>query len=206
MDEELKCPQCGAERSGPDSPCPACSWIPEGYELDPEKKEWFYIVKNRYKGPFTAPKMRELIRDTTVVKDTLVFQEGKQLATTAEKSPFRDEFLVEITPPPLKLLSDRWCECLMAVPPFLCILLSGFLKPGLYFWAAVAVIYFGLNALFLTKDVKECRNRGFDFFEQWMYAGIVAPPIYLLPRAQNTNHRFAYSIAWLVFAVIFFLR
>ena len=206
MDGELKCPVCGAERSGEDAPCPSCSWVPEGYELDPDKKEWFYIVKNRYKGPFTAVRMRELIRDTTIVKETLVWQEGKQLATTAEKSPFRDEFLVEITPPPLKLLSDKYAEGLMAVPPFLIILLSAFLKPGPIAWAIMGVLYVGLGLLFLIKDRKEVESRGFDIMEPWMYIGCVAAPVYLIPRAERTNKKHIYSIAWLIFMVIFFLR
>ena len=206
MDEELKCPQCGAERSGKDAPCSSCSWVPEGYVLDPEKKEWFYIVKSRYKGPFTAPKIRELIRDTTILEDTLIWQEGRQLATTAGKSPFRDEFLVPITPPREKLLSDKFAECLMVVPPFLCIILAAFLKPGVASYAILLGAYLVLNWLFLSQDLQQVERVGYDIMEPWMYIGIVFPPLYLLPRALRTNKKIAYAIAWCVFAAIFFLR
>jgi len=204
--KEIKCPMCGAELATEQTPCASCSWIPEGYELDPTKKEWFYIVKSRYKGPFTAVQMREMIRDTTIVADTLIWQEGRQLATTAGKSPFKDEFLVEIIPSPLKLLSDKYAECLMAFPAFICILLSGFIELNLISGIIFAVVYLGLSFWFMMLDIKECKNRGFDIMEPWMYLGAVIAPIYLIPRAERTNKKYLYSLAWLFFVILFFCR
>ncbi len=206
MEEEIRCPVCNETLQEEGMPCSACGWIPEGYTLDPDKKEWFYVVGSRYKGPFTPLRIRELIKDTTISENTLLWQENKRYATTAGKSPFKDEFLVPITPPPLKLLSDRYALSLMSVPVFVCIIISAFLKPTLAAFAILALIYLVLGYIFLRADIKEVKKRGFDFFEKWMYFGIVIAPLYLLPRAEHTNKKFMYSLAWVIFVLIFFLR
>lgn len=206
MDEKITCPMCGSELPTNETPCSMCGWIPEGYELDPKKKDWYYIVKSRYKGPFTPPKMRELIQDTTIKEDTLVWQEGCQFASTAGKSPFKDEFLVPITPPPYKLISDKYVKCLMTAPPFIGIIMSAFLKANIISYLLILAVFVGLGILFIKLDQKEIKKYGFDIMESWMYIGILIAPLYLLPRAERTNKKYMYSLAWLLFVLILFAR
>lgn len=206
--EERRCPQCGAEIAPGAEDCDKCGAIfaqTEKADLTDPKKRWYYAYRSRYKGPYTAARMAELMRDTTISEDTMVWKDGDKYARAAADSAFSDIFLEEIKTPPAKLVKDNYFIAFSALPAIFCAVLSVFLKPVAASYIILAAVYLVFSALFLANDRKELAKQGISL-ESYTWVGIVLAPVYMLPRLQKTNRRYAYILLWAVLVVIFFFR
>jgi len=202
------CPQCGAEIEDGAEDCESCGAIfaeTKKADLSDPKKCWYYAYKSRYKGPYTAARMAELMRDTTILKSTMVWKDGDKYARTADESAFADIFLEEIKPPAAKLVNDSYFIAFCVLPTIFCAVLSSFLAKSAASYFILALAYLAFSALFLSKDFKELKSKGIEL-ENWTRAGIVLAPLYIVPRLEKTSKRYAYVLLWVAMIALFFFR
>lgn len=207
-EEESRCPRCGAVISPGAEDCDKCGAIfaqAEKADLSDPRRCWYYAYRSRYKGPYTAAKMAELIRDTTIAENTMVWKDGDKYARAAADSAFSDIFLEDIVAPPAKLVKDNYFIAFAALPAIFCAVLSVFLKPSLLSYIILAAVYLVFSAVFLRLDKKELENKGIKL-DDYVWAGVVLAPVYMVPRLNRTSKRYAYILLWAVLIVIFFFR
>ena len=207
-DEKTFCPQCGAEIMPDAEDCDNCGAIfaeTEKADLSDPKKKWYYAYKSRYKGPYTAAKMAELMRDTTIVAGTMVWKDGDKYARAANESAFADIFLSPIETPPAKLVKDNYFVAFSSLPAIFCAVVSTFLTPAVISYVILAVLYIALGALFLRKDMRELSSKGIKL-EPFVWLGVILAPVYMLPRLEKTSKRYAYILLWALLVAIFFYR
>ena len=206
--EERHCPRCGAVISPDAEDCDKCGAIfaqTEKADLSDPRRCWYYAYRSRYKGPYTAAHMAELMRDTTIAENTMVWKDGDKYARAAADSAFSDIFLEDIVAPPAKLVKDNYFIAFAALPAIFCAVLSVFLKPAVTSYVILAVVYLALSAVFLRMDRKELDNKGIKLGD-FVWAGVILAPVYMVPRLQKTSRRYAYILLWAVLIVIFFFR
>ena len=206
--KENLCPRCGAVISPGAEDCDKCGAIfaqTEKADLADPKRCWYYAYRSRYKGPYTAAKMAELMRDTTIAENTMVWKDGDKYARAAADSAFSDIFLEDIVAPPAKLVKDNYFVAFAALPAIICAVLSVFLKAALPSYVILAVVYVALSAVFLRQDRKELENKGIEL-DGYVWAGVILAPIYMIPRLTKTSKRYAYILLWAVLIIIFFFR
>lgn len=207
-DEKTFCPQCGAEVEPNAEDCEKCGAIfaeSEKADLSDPKKKWYYAYKSRYKGPYTAAQMAALMRDTTISANTMVWKDGDKYARAAKESSFADIFLDPIEPPPAKLVKNNYFVAFSSLPAIFCAVVSAFLTRAAINYVILAVLYIALSTLFLRKDIKELNSKGIKL-DSFVWLGIIFAPVYMLPRLEKTNKRYAYLLLWALLVAIFFYR
>ncbi|MBO4832159.1 MAG: DUF4339 domain-containing protein [Oscillospiraceae bacterium] len=206
--EERRCPRCGAVVPAGAEDCDKCGAIfaqTEKADLSDPRRCWYYAYRSRYKGPYTAAKMAELMRDTTILENTMVWKDGDKYARAAADSAFSEIFLEDIVAPPAKLVKDNYFVAFAALPAILCAVLSVFLKASVPSYIILAAVYVVLSAVFLRLDKKELENKNIKL-DDYVWLGIILAPIYMVPRLGKTSKRYAYILLWAVLIVIFFFR
>ena len=206
--EERLCPRCGAAVPPGAEDCDKCGAIfaqSEKADLSDPRRRWYYAYRSRYKGPYTAAQMAELMRDTTILENTMVWKDGDKYARAAADSAFSDIFLEDIVAPPAKLVRDNYFVAFAALPAIICAVLSVFLKAALPSYVILAVIYLALSAVFLRLDKKELESKSIKL-DDYVWAGVILAPVYMVPRLAKTSRRYAYILLWAVLIVIFFFR
>ena len=149
--------------------------------------------------------MAELMRDTTILENTMVWKDGDKYARAAADSAFSEIFLEDIVAPPAKLVKDNYFVAFAALPAILCAVLSVFLKASVPSYIILAAVYVVLSAVFLRLDKKELENKNIKL-DDYVWLGIILAPIYMVPRLGKTSKRYAYILLWAVLIVIFFFR